>query len=143
MKKIMLILCAYTGIMTVGCSDEDSSGDLVGVWVAEQIVVTGCRDEARNGTEELECNISCYRLNLQSNGDYTFQQGFTTELGFWRSGDRLELCMDEEGEVLCESFNIDFAQNTFIMSTDSSSSGCVTSYVFAPEVVVVDTTQTQ
>ena len=138
----MLFLSGLVILISISCSEDDRSDSLIGTWVAESIVVTGCSDESRNGTELVECNDSCYRLVLESSGDYSFQREFSTEVGTWDAGDRLRLCQDEEGEIVCEEFNIDFAQINLILSTDSTSSGCVTSFIFAPEVAA-DTTQTQ
>ncbi|WP_436516011.1 hypothetical protein [Ekhidna sp. To15] len=134
MKKIipfLLIICVWL----IGCNDDDSSGNFVGVWVAKSVAVTNCQDDNRNGTNGISCDdISCYRLELNEDGSYTYQRGLGTEEGTWDVNDFLTLCVDEENELVCENFSVQFSGISMILTADSTSSGCTSSFFFDPEV---------
>lgn len=141
MKKIIPFLL-ITSVWLISCSDDDNTGNFIGTWVASSIVITDCQDGNRNGTNEVSCDdVSCYRLVLDgSDNSYSFQRGLTIERGTWDVNDFLLLCMDEEGERTCEQFAVQFSGISMILTSDSTSSGCVTNYFFSPETPV-DTIQ--
>ena len=119
------------GLMWIsGCGKDDSADSLVGTWEAETIEVSGCADDRRNGSEDVPCNDSCYRLQLMGDGNYTFQQDFAVESGIWSLDGKLKLCLDDEGEIVCEEYLAVLGQGSLELSTDSTSSGCVTTYFF-------------
>ncbi|MEP1033301.1 hypothetical protein [Ekhidna sp.] len=133
MKKIipfLLISC----IWFIGCGDDDSSGNLIGTWVATSILVSDCQDGNRNGANDVSCDeVSCYRLALNGDDTYSFQRGLGTDNGTWDVGDFLRLCMTEEGETSCEQFAVQFSGISMILIADSTSAGCVSTYFFNPE----------
>ncbi|WP_424961230.1 hypothetical protein [Ekhidna sp.] len=141
MKKIILLLSVVALIWVMGCKDDDESDSFVGTWVAQTLTVSGCDDPNRNGTSNLQCSDACYRLTLQGNGDFSYQQGFTVQSGFWVLDGKLKLCSDEEGETVCDEYMADLAQSSLILTTDSTSAGCVSTYVFLREEPA-DTTST-
>jgi hypothetical protein len=120
----------FSLIWISGCGKDDSADSFIGTWVAETIEVSGCADEGRNGTEEVPCDDSCYRLELRGDGNYTFQQDFTVESGFWVLDGKLKLCMNEEDETVCTEYLPVLTQGGLELSSDSTSSGCVTTYFF-------------
>lgn len=133
MKKIiplLLISCVWF----IGCGDDDSSGNFIGVWVANSIVVTNCQDDNRNGANGVACDdVSCYRLELNEDNTYSFQRGLGIEEGTWDVDDFLVLCVEQEGEIDCENFSVQFSGISMILTADSTSSGCTSSYFFDPE----------
>lgn len=134
MKKIIPLLL-ITCIWFIGCSDDDSSGNFIGTWVATSVVVSNCQDDNRNGADELACDdVTCYRLELNADETYSYQRGLGVETGTWDSGDVLRLCMDQEGEITCESFGVQFSGISMILTADSTTSGCISSFFFDPEV---------
>ncbi|MEO9485546.1 MAG: hypothetical protein ABJG47_18950 [Ekhidna sp.] len=130
MRKItpfLLISC----ICFFGCGDDDNSASFVGTWVADNITVSDCSEPARNRSDALDCDdVSCFKLVLNGDKTYTFQRGLPVESGNWDAGDFLNLCMDSEGEIICERFAAQFSGISMILTADSTSSGCVTSYIF-------------
>ncbi len=134
MKKIipfLLILC----IWFIGCGDDDASGNFIGVWVASSVVTTNCQDVTRNGSDGLPCDdVSCYRLELNADDTYSFQRGLGIENGNWDVGDFLVLCVTEENETVCENFSVQFSGISMILTADSTSSGCISSFIFEPEI---------
>ena len=133
MKKFQLLIVTFSLILILGCGKDDSADSFVGTWVAETIKVSGCADEGRNGSEDVPCDHSCYRLELMGDGNYTFQQDFTVESGFWVLDGKLKLCSDQEGETICDEYIALLAQGGLELSSDSTSSGCVTTYIFMKE----------
>lgn len=136
MKKIIPFLIILT-IWFAGCSEDDANGNVTGTWVATSRLITDCQDGNRNGADELPCDdVSCYRLELDgSNNTYSFQRGLSIENGNWNVDDFLFLCMTEENEQSCEKFEIQFSGISMILISDSTSSGCVTTLFFDPEIV--------
>lgn len=119
----------------IGCSDDDSSGNFIGTWVASSVAVSNCQTDARNGTDPLTCDdVSCTRLELNSDNTYSFQRGLAVSNGTWSGGSTLELCQDEEGEIVCERFGVQFSGISLILTADSTSSGCISTYFFNPEI---------
>ncbi len=119
----------------IGCSDDDNTGNFIGIWIASSELVENCQEEARNGTTQLECDdVSCYQLELNADNTYSFQRGLAVERGNWSGGSSLRLCMDEEGEIVCETFGVQFSGISLILTADSTSSGCISTLFFNPEV---------
>lgn len=139
MKKFvpfLIISCFWL----IGCGDDDSSGNFIETWVASSITVSDCSDPARNGTNAVSCDdVTCYRLELNGDDSYTFQRGLSIENGTWGVGDFLQLCMTEEGETSCENFAVQFTGISMVLTSDSTSSGCVTNYFFSPETTEAPT----
>lgn len=130
MKKnipFLLILC----IWFAGCGDDDISATFVGTWVADNITVSNCSEPARNVSTPVDCDdVACYRLVLAGDKTYTFQRGLPSETGTWDSGDFLTLCQENEGEVICEKFAYQFSGISMILTSDSTSSGCISTFTF-------------
>ncbi|WP_462250220.1 hypothetical protein [Ekhidna sp.] len=140
MKKIVPFLLILS-IWMIGCSDDDNTGNFIGIWIATSETISNCQEEARNGTDPLTCtDVSCYKLELNSDNTYSFQRGLAIESGNWSGGSSLELCMDEEGEIICERFGVQFSGISLIFTTDSTTSGCISTFFFNPEVAT-DTIQ--
>lgn len=141
MKKIILLLSVGVLVGVIGCGDDDESGSFVGTWIGQTRTIS-CKDPSRSvPTTSLKCDDSCYRLILEGNGDFTYQQGFSTQSGFWELGDKLKLCSDEEGETMCDRYSAQLAQGSLTLVTDSTSAGCVTTLLFFKEEPA-DTTST-
>ncbi|WP_420575193.1 hypothetical protein [Ekhidna sp.] len=133
MKKFILILSIVAICWATGCKDDDDSGSFVGTWIGQTKTVS-CKDPSKSiPTAGLRCDDSCYRLTLEGNGDFTYQQGFSEQSGFWELDGRLKLCQDEEGETICEEYDAQVAQGALTLVTDSTSAGCVSTFLFFKE----------
>ena len=139
MKNIAPLL-VLSCIWLIGCGDDDSSDSFIGIWVADNITVSNCSDVSRNSSDAVSCDaVSCYRITFGGDGVHSFQRGLATETGTWSVGDVLNLCLDEEGEITCESFLAQFSDASLILTSDSTSSGCITAYLFNKQEEVVET----
>lgn len=130
-------------VWSSGCSDDDSTEDYIGVWIGNSITVTDCNEAnaAANGFTDLRCSdASCYRLEIKSGNEYSYQQGLTTETGTWSTKGGLTLCIEEEGDQICETYDLALTSSTLTISTTNESTECVRSIIFLREVDVSENT---
>ena len=132
MKKLTVLLLSVS--FFVGCSEDDEGKALIGVWEGQFQEVSNCinnPDEIR--TTNLRCNdITCFRLELNADGTYVYQQGTPVENGTYTGNfSALTLCMDEEGELQCTTFTVEEnTSSTLFISTTNEASGCKTAIFF-------------
>lgn len=138
MKKILVLFLSLSFLAS--CSEDNEGEALIGVWIGQFQEVGGCSnnpDEIR--TTNLRCtDATCYRLELNSDGTYSYQQGTVRENGTYTGNfSALTLCMDEEGELQCTTFAIEENTSaTLFISTTLEATGCKTSVFF--EKLIVD-----
>ncbi|MEO9870852.1 hypothetical protein [Ekhidna sp.] len=130
MKKILPFLL-ITVFYIVSCKDDDRLTEvLTGTWIGQRIDITNCSDDARNISEEVDCgDVSCFRLILNSN-TYSFQQRTSVTEGTWSVGDVLSLCVEEENEIICDEYLFTLTGASLILSADTTSARCVTTFTF-------------
>jgi len=140
MKKLLILFFASS--LFVGCSEDNEGRALIGVWEAYLQEVSNCSndpDAIRN--TNLRCSdATCFRLVLNTDGTYSFQQGTLVENGTY-TGDfnALTLCMDEEGELVCTTYAVEENTSaTLFISTTNEASGCKTTLFFDKEIVIED-----
>jgi hypothetical protein len=143
MKKIFLLLSTVGLLWIAGCKNDDDAGSYIGTWIGQTETISNCKGSNinRNGTKQLKCEDSCYRLILGDDGNFSYQQGFDVQTGFWELDGKLKLCMEEEGEVLCDQYASQIAQGTLTLVSDSTSAGCISTILFFKEQPA-DTTST-
>ncbi len=131
MKKILLLLLAISLIWTSGCKDDDKTGSFVGLWIGTKIEVTDCTDPTDVSQENLSCDdTECYRLELNGDNTYFYQEGLPSKTGNWSTAGGITLCVLEDGEEVCETFAATVNSTTLTLSETNEDSGCVTSYIF-------------
>ncbi|SNT29671.1 hypothetical protein SAMN05421640_3264 [Ekhidna lutea] len=129
MKKFLTVLATITIIFTPGCKDDDRSGSYVGVWVGTNVSVTEC--DTNNSSNNLTCDETrCFRLILSADGTYTYQEGLPIRTGTWNTDGGLTLCVEEDGELECETFDVTVNSTTLTLSTTNEASGCITTHSF-------------
>ncbi len=135
MKKIFVVSLLF--LVLAGCDDDDQGAALIGVWIGDFRDVTLCdNDPTAAQTFSLRCNAStCYRLTLNGDGSYTYQQGTLVENGTY-TGDFtvLTLCMDEEGETECTTYTVEGNTSaTLDISMTDATTGCKTTFFFSKD----------
>lgn len=142
MKQILLAAAFFALLLFISCNEKDGNSSYTGIWVANELEISNCQDDARNGSELLNCDeASCFRLALNGDGSYTFQQGFLQTRGNWsRDGRDLFLCLEDEGEVSCSKYLAVLTNESLVVSTDSTTAGCITTYNFNREEQTDSTT---
>ena len=131
MKKFLLILSAISLIWISGCKDDDRSGSFVGVWIGTTVAVTDCMEPTDNSERSLSCDdSSCYRLDLNGDGTYTYQEGLAITPGTWSTAGGITLCSVEDGEEVCETYAAVVNSTTLTLSTTNEDTGCITSLIF-------------
>lgn len=135
MKKIFLFLFA-SSVLASGCQDDDTSEALIGTWIGVSNTVSACTDEGSNSFMELDCtNISCFKLELNADGTYSYQKGAPVERGDWSKGSGLSLCREDDGEIICDLFAIDENTSaTLVLSTTDEVTACKTAISFEREL---------
>lgn len=133
MKKI-ITTCLLCLIFLVNCKDdEDDTGSLIGSWLGTNIAVIDCSDPTANSSNGLSCSATnCYLLTLNDDGTYTYQTGSRASNGDWTSsGGTLSLCIDEEGELVCDNFGIEqITATSLILATTNEATACRTLITF-------------
>lgn len=132
--KIKLIILLLIPILLINCKEEDDGLNYVGVWVGSTQKVTECMDEEDNGSNELTCDDNtCYRLTLNGDDTFTFQQGLPTLSGTWSVTETtLTLCTLEDGETECLFYDTVLGSR-LEMSISNENTGCITSITFERE----------
>ena len=136
MKKI-LVVCLIC-LFFVNCGEDDQGVALIGVWIGDFQDVTLCdSDPEAVRSTALRCNdATCYRLTLEADGTYSYQQGTLVENGTYEGNfTRLTLCMDEEGETTCMTYAVEGNTSaTLDISTTNEATGCKTTLFFNREL---------
>lgn len=135
MKKLFAVCLIF--LCLISCGDDDQGAALIGIWIGDFQDVTQCDDDldgVRSTT--LRCTSStCYRLALNADGSFSYQQGTLVENGTY-TGDfsKLTLCMDEEGETNCITYTVEGNTSaTLDISTTNEATGCKTTIFFTKE----------
>ncbi|MEO1253381.1 MAG: hypothetical protein AAFY41_00665 [Bacteroidota bacterium] len=134
MKKNILVLSVSIIVAFSSCSDDDGSGSFVGVWIGNNITTTNCSDDEDNDSETLRCGDTCYRLELNSDDTFSYQEVLATRSGTWSTSGGLTLCVEEEGEEICETYIVALTSTTLAITDSTSSSGCTTTINFQREL---------
>lgn len=119
------------------CNDDDNSAEsYVGTWIATTEETTDCTDARDNSFQMLSCtDVDCFRLTLNGDGTYSFQEGLPTEVGTWSaSGRTLSLCTENDGEQTCRFSTGIFQGAGLLFSISDEDTGCTTMYTMEREV---------
>lgn len=133
MKKNILVLSVSIIISFSSCSDDDGSGSFVGVWIGNNITTANCSDDEDNDSETLRCDDTCYRLELNSDDTFSFQEVLATRAGTWSTSGGLTLCVEEDGEQVCETYMVALTSTTLGISSTDEDTGCITTINFQRE----------
>lgn len=132
MQKIIILLLSVSMISISGCKDDDKSGSFVGVWIGTSVTVTDCSNPINNSTTNRSCDDTrCYRLELNADGTYSYQEGLPIRTGTWTVGESLTLCVEEDGEEVCETLATTVSSTTLTISTTNEANECVTTQIFS------------
>lgn len=134
MKKFTVPFISILLFISVACSEEDDgSGDFEGIWIGTVINETECTN-GENAVETLTCDdVECYELTLNSDGTFSYQEGFPTRSGRWSTSGGLSLCVEEDDEEVCEVYEASVNSTTLILSITDERTGCITSITFAKQ----------
>jgi len=141
MKKISNTSLAFLiilGTVIVSCKKDDiskeNSNNILGTWEAKSKAKTNCTSDSDNSLETLICNsTTCltYIFEKDTSGNQlytikTVKDGIeTNESGDFKiSGDKLELCVEEEDNITCTSYNLRIDNSTLDIYTNDSDTGC-------------------
>lgn len=138
MQKIPKLLLFISLIWASGCGDDDDSAAFIGVWEGSSVVVSDC--STNSGTTRRSCDDTrCYRLTLIADGTYTFQEGLPVRSGTWsESGGEITLCVEEDGEQVCETYFITLNSAVLTLGTVNEANGCITTQIFDRVIEVED-----
>ena len=132
MKRVLFSL--FLIMLFTGCNDDDGiAAALIGNWVSEREEIIECNEPTDNDQINRRCtDASCFRLIMNADGTFTYQRGTFVESGTYsRGGSSLSLCVDEEGEEVCEVYVIDENTSvTLVLSTNDEITGCKNSLFF-------------
>ena len=137
MKKLLVLFLSLSFLAS--CSVDNEGEALIGVWEGQFQEVGGCSnnpDDIR--TTNLRCtDATCYLLELNADGTYSYQQGTIRENGSYTGNfSALTLCMDEEGEIQCTTFAIEENTSaTLFISTTLEATACKTSIFFEKQII--------
>ncbi len=147
MKNFVLIAITILTLLS-SCKKDDegvSANSIVGTWISTENKITGCTDEASNGTFTFDCPTNCRiylfaidTITIDQNGEeqtiinQLYSQSITTngttvnESGtFSLNAGLITLCYEnDEEEEICRNLNISFnGDNLFIFNTNDQT-GC-------------------
>ena len=129
-QKLLLLTCIAW--LSVSCSEDDESTDFVGIWEGSSLQKTDCMNPVDNTTTRRSCDdTQCFRLILNGDNSFSFQEGLPIKSGRWDvSGDSLSLCIEEDGEEVCETFIVSLTSVTLSLGTLNEANGCLTNQIF-------------
>ncbi|WP_425391184.1 hypothetical protein [Ekhidna sp.] len=131
MKKFILLLSLVALIGTMSCKDDDESGSYVGVWESNKVTTRECDNPTDNDDQNRACDDTrCYRLELNADGTFAFQEGLPVRTGTWTVGGDLTLCVEEDGEQVCESYRATVNSTTLTLATTNENTGCIITQIF-------------
>ena len=140
MKKLFVVTLLF--LVLAGCGDDDQGAALIGVWIGDFRDVTLCdNDPTAAQTFSLRCNsTTCYRLELNADGTYSYQQGTLVENGTYTGNFTvLTLCMDEEGETVCMTYTVEGNTSaTLDISMTDEATGCKSTFFFSKDNSDID-----
>lgn len=119
-------------LLASGCKKDDvePKDGVVGVWSSSNIVITGCEDEADNGT--ITCDLSCISLRINENETYVKVDSreednvITSEGTATVSGSDLIFC-ETNANCIRQAFTLDGDNLTITFSDDD---GCSTTETY-------------
>ncbi len=142
MKKNLFLLVFSFFILFTSCDDDDQSGSFVGVWIGNNISVFDCNRDSDNSDRSIRCDdASCYRLELNANKTFSYQEGLPTRSGTWSPSGGLTLCVEEDGEQVCETYAVALTSSTLVISTTNETVGCTTAVSFVRETEADDSSE--
>lgn len=134
MKRYILSLAALVVLTTLfsGCKKDtvEPKDGIIGVWSSSNIVISGCEDEADNGT--ITCDLSCISLRINENETYVKVDSreednvITSEGTVTVSGSDLIFCETNSG-CTRQPFTLDGDNLTVSFSDDD---GCSTTETY-------------
>lgn len=121
-------------LLLMNCKEDDEGEVYEGVWIGSNVKVENCNTAEDEYNNDLTCDDnSCYRLSLNGDGTFSFQEVLDTKIGTWSvSGSSLSLCIDEEGEQECTTYSTTIGAR-LTLSLTSESTGCTTTTTFGRE----------
>lgn len=138
MKKIIGLLL-LSMIILVNCGKDDENEALYAVWIGTNISVIDCDSQNNNSSTRLGCeNTNCYRLELKSDGTYSYQQGSGAVEGNWSvSGGMIFLCQDDDGTQICDEYiNDELNSTTLKLATINTNNNCRRVITFQREEIL-------
>lgn len=131
MKKLLAICSLF--LIFSGCGEDNEGKALIGIWESDIVTITECLDGSNNRQINRRCDeSSCYRLELNGDGSFSYQKGTLVETGTY-SGDfrRLSLCIEDEGETVCENYTVgENTSVTLVLTKTDEFTECVTAEYF-------------
>lgn len=115
-----------------GCgNDDDTSASFFGTWIATNIEIRNCDDPENDDFRSVQCSdVDCYRLDLETDGTYAFQQGLVTQRGDWSATDAvITFVTDNEGETVRTNASGRISSGTLRLTFTSDTDNCETSYI--------------
>ena len=144
MKKFLSLCLISIIVFSTGCSEDDGSGSFVGVWIGDNIAVFDCDRDADNSTRSVRCDeVSCYRLTLNGDNTFSFQEDLATRTGTWSTSGGLTLTVEEDGEAVSETYTVALTSSTLAISQTNETIGCTTTINFSREVQTAEEDQGQ
>ncbi len=135
MKKILSVCLLSFLVFNISCSDDDKSGSFVGIWIGDNITIFDCDRDTDNSTESLICTeVSCYRLILNRDNTFSFQEDLATRTGTWSTSGGLTLTIEEDGEEVSERYDVALTSSTLGISQTNETIGCITTISFDREI---------
>lgn len=131
MRKMIIPLLIT--LVFSGCGNDDEGAALIGVWISDFKTVTECLDATSNRQINRRCtDASCFQLNLNADGTFTYKEGTAVKSGNYTGNFRsLTLCIDDEGEEVCETYTVGENTNvTLVLTQTNEATGCITSDFF-------------
>lgn len=132
--KIKFLILLIAPILFTNCGKDDSAKTYEGTWIGTTEEIAGCKFEEDDLSSDLSCDDnSCYRLTLNGDGSFTYQEDLSTRDGTWTvSGDTLTLCSEDDGENVCVTYSASIGA-TLTLSVVNGTSECTTTTTFGRE----------
>lgn len=129
-QRLLTITCI--ACLTFSCSDDDETANFIGVWESSSVTVTDCANPIDNNTSRRSCDDTrCFRLTLNADDTFSFQEGLPIKSGRWSvSGSNISLCIEEDGEEVCETYFVSLNSVTLTLGTLNETTECITNQVF-------------
>ena len=132
--KIKLLILLIAPLLLMNCKEDEVNAH-VGTWIGTTMVATGCTLDEDNFSDELACDEnSCYRLTVNEDGTFSYQEGLRTNSGTWsNSKNVLSLCTLDDGEEECIEYNTNIFTKLSLSLLDEET-GCTVATTFIKDV---------
>ena len=119
-------------VFFAGCgNDDDTSATFFGTWIATNIEIRNCDDPNNDDFRSVQCSdVDCYRIELNTDGSFAFQQGLVTQRGDWTASDAIiTFSTENEGEIIQTNAVGVISSQTLRLTFTSETDNCETSYI--------------